>query len=134
MLWHFVEELEHKHAAFGVYQHVVGSYRLRVKALGYTMFHTLRRTRQAYVMLLHGRRALGRAAHPVGAEEAHVPHLRLPHPLGAGGRHAVAPAGAVPATRRGSLDWAYLYDRGDPGLTELDTDHIEALPSVMGRR
>jgi hypothetical protein len=30
-------------------------------------------------------------------------------------------------------DWAYLYDRGAPGLTELDTDHIEALPSVMGR-
>ena len=66
VLWHFVEELEHKHAAFGVYQHVVGSYRLRVKALGYTMFHTLRRTRQAYVMLLIEATGAGARCAPAG--------------------------------------------------------------------
>lgn len=52
VLWHFVEELEHKHAAFDVYQAVVGRFGLRVRGLVFAMHHTLSRTRQAYVMLL----------------------------------------------------------------------------------
>jgi uncharacterized protein len=52
VLWHFVEELEHKHAAFDVYQAVVGRWGLRVRGLGFAMRHTLSRTRRAYVMLL----------------------------------------------------------------------------------
>lgn len=133
VLWHFVEELEHKHAAFGVYQHVVGSYRLRVKALGYTMFHTLRRTRQAYVMLLQVDGRWGRLR---TRWELKKLMLRIFGYLTPWILEAAMPWHRPERFRDPSwvTDWAYLYDRGAPGLTELDTDNIEALPSVMGHR
>lgn len=39
VLWHFVEEFEHKHAMFDVYQDVVGDYRFRLKAARRTRAH-----------------------------------------------------------------------------------------------
>lgn len=39
VLWHFVEEFEHKHAMFDVYQDVVGDHRFRLKAARRTRAH-----------------------------------------------------------------------------------------------
>lgn len=39
VLWHFVEEFEHKHAMFDIYQDVVGDYRYRVKVAKRTRAH-----------------------------------------------------------------------------------------------
>jgi predicted metal-dependent hydrolase len=39
VLWHFVEEFEHKHAMFDVYQDVVGKYRYRVQVARRTRAH-----------------------------------------------------------------------------------------------
>ena len=39
VLWHFVEEFEHKHAMFDVYQDVVGDYRFRLKTARRTRAH-----------------------------------------------------------------------------------------------
>jgi predicted metal-dependent hydrolase len=39
VLWHFVEEFEHKHAMFDVYQDVVGDYRYRLKVARRTRRH-----------------------------------------------------------------------------------------------
>lgn len=40
VLWHFVEEFEHRHAMFDVYQDVVGDYRYRVKVAKRTRAHS----------------------------------------------------------------------------------------------
>lgn len=52
VLWHFVEEIEHKNVAFDVFDHVCGSYRWRVFGLLYATFHIMRRTRSGYQALL----------------------------------------------------------------------------------
>lgn len=52
VLWHFVEEIEHKNVALGVFEHVCGSYLRRVIGLAYATFHIMYRTRSGYQMLL----------------------------------------------------------------------------------
>jgi len=52
VLWHFVEEIEHKNVAFDVFMHVSGSYMWRVIGLFYATFHITRRTRSGYRLLL----------------------------------------------------------------------------------
>jgi predicted metal-dependent hydrolase len=130
VLWHFVEELEHKHAAFDVYQHVVGSYRLRVKGLVFTMFHTLRRTRQAYKMLLieDGRWAGLRTRWELKKLMVRIFGYLTPWIL-----EAATPWHRPQRFRDPDwvTDWIRLYDEGHGGLTELDTARIDEMPSTL---
>ncbi|MEM7137846.1 MAG: metal-dependent hydrolase [Myxococcota bacterium] len=52
ILWHFVEELEHKNAALDVYQYLVDKYFLRVYMIWYATFHVIKYTRRAYIVML----------------------------------------------------------------------------------
>jgi predicted metal-dependent hydrolase len=52
VLWHFVEEIEHKNSAFDVYQHVVGDYPTRIFGLLYASFHVMALSRRAYRSML----------------------------------------------------------------------------------
>ncbi len=52
ILWHFVEEIEHKRTAFDVYQAVVGNYPLRVFGVFLASFHVMARSRDAYRAML----------------------------------------------------------------------------------
>ena len=52
VLWHFVEEIEHKNVAFDVFEHVVGGYFWRIYGLLYATGHIFWRTRSAYQTLL----------------------------------------------------------------------------------
>jgi uncharacterized protein len=130
VLWHFVEELEHKHAAFDVYQHVVGRYGLRVRGLAFAMWHTLSRTRRAYVMLLRRDGLWGSWRTRVRLKllmlrifgyltpwilEAMLPWHR-PQRFG------------DPAWAR---EWVALYDRGEERLVRLDTSRIHLTPGEM---
>ena len=130
LLWHFVEELEHKHAAFDVYQHVVGSYRKRIHGLLFAMHHTLSRTRQAYVMLLERDGLWGkwRTRLQLKLVLARILVDTLPWIL-----ESLLPwhrpsRFADPDWAR---DWVRLYDSGDTSLVHLDTHRIELTPSAM---
>ena len=52
ILWHFVEEIEHKCATYDVFKALDGRYRWRIYGLLYAMIHIMARTRQGYRALL----------------------------------------------------------------------------------
>ncbi len=130
VLWHFVEELEHKHAAFDVYQHVVGRYGLRIRGLIFAMYHTLSRTRRAYVMLLKRDGLWGRWRTRLALKLvlAKVFVDTLPWIL----------ESMLPWHRPSRFDdpawakdWVSLYDAGSDSLIQLDTTRIQLEPSAM---
>ena len=130
VLWHFVEELEHKHAAFDVYQHVVGSYWTRIHGLLFAMHHTLSRTRRAYVMLLKkdGLWGTWRTRLRLKLELAKILADTLPWIL-----ESLLPWHDPSrfADPEWAHDWVRLYDTGDDRLVHLDTRHIHLAPSAM---
>jgi len=52
VLWHFVEEIEHKNVAYDVLHHLYPGYWLRISGLIYATTHIFWRTRQGYHRLL----------------------------------------------------------------------------------
>jgi predicted metal-dependent hydrolase len=52
ILWHMVEETEHKNVAFDLYQHLYGSYLPRAFGLAYASWHVMKFTRRAYIRML----------------------------------------------------------------------------------
>ena len=132
ILWHFVEEIEHKRAAFDVYQAVVGSYPQRIAGLFYAMWHTLRRTRQAYVALLQQDRLWGRARTRLALKAL---LLRIAAACGPRILESVLPwhdPGRVPDPPW-VREWVALYEQGAAGLTRLDTSRMRLGPAALVR-
>lgn len=130
VLWHFVEELEHKHAAFGVYQAISGDWWLRVRGLAYAMWHTLSRTREAYRMLLRRDGLWGTWRTRI---ELKLVMLRLFGYVTPWILEALSPwhDPARFADPEWARDWMRLYDAGEPRLLRLDTARIGELPRAI---
>ena len=130
VLWHFVEELEHKHAAFEVYQHVVGRWGMRVYGLGFAMVHTLGRTRRAYVMLLRHDGLWGRWRTRLRVKLllARIFGYMLPWIVEALSPWHQPRRFRDPAWAR---EWIRLYDDGAPDLIHLDTRQMHRSPAAM---
>ncbi len=52
ILWHMVEETEHKNVAFDAYQHIAGRYFLRVWGTLYATWHIAKFSRKTYIKML----------------------------------------------------------------------------------
>lgn len=133
VLWHFVEELEHKHAAFDIYQHVVGRYWLRIYGLVFAMYHTLSRTRRAYRMLLQADERWGRLRTRIALKRElwRIFKDTLPWILESFSPRHDPSRFADPEWAR---DWVRHYDAGSESLIRLDTSDIGSLPSTMAAR
>ena len=53
ILWHFVEEIEHKSATYDIFKALDGRYAWRIWGLIFATVHIMARTRQGYAALLH---------------------------------------------------------------------------------
>ncbi len=123
VLWHFVEEIEHKNVAYGVYEHLYGGYFYRVFGLFYATLHIFAYAGRAYRALLREDslwpnlktkwamwRQLAKIFWWLGPKLA-KPLLPGYHP-------------AKIADPQWAKDWVALHDKGEPRLNRLDTEHI----------
>ncbi|MCE9650921.1 MAG: metal-dependent hydrolase [Parvibaculum sp.] len=123
VLWHFVEEVEHKNVTFDVFKHIHDSYVWRIAGLFYATFHIMRRTRSGYQALLkkdglwHDMRSRLALAHALFRIFASLTpkFLRILRP-------SYHPSEvADPAWM---LAWAKLYEASDAGAARLDTARL----------
>ena len=52
ILWHMVEETEHKNVAYDLYQELYGDYFMRLRGLFYAIWHIASLTRKGYILML----------------------------------------------------------------------------------
>ncbi|TDI57895.1 MAG: metal-dependent hydrolase [Alphaproteobacteria bacterium] len=120
ILWHLVEETEHKTAAFDVYRDVCGGYFQRVYGLLYASFHMVYWSRQGYIAMLkkdglwnniRSRTRLWRRS--ARALMAFGKHIALGMMPGHDPRHVKDPTWVS--------DWMERYDAGGDGVPLLNT-------------
>ncbi len=128
VLWHFVEEIEHKNVAFDVFAHLHGSYFWRMVGLVYATAHIFWRTGQSYRALLkedglwRNMQARVRLAKILGRIIKNIAprwfHIWRPsyHP-------------SQVNDPQWARDWAKLFDADPQGAASLDTSRLgENLP------
>ena len=131
VLWHFVEEIEHKTVTYDVLEALGGNYLWRVWGLLFATVHVMARTRQGYKALLVEDGLWYRPSSRLAVYAVLLRIFRrlLPRLLrvmrpGYDPREVPDPEWA---TR-----WRQLHDGGEAGLGQLDTRQIDALsPEVM---
>ncbi len=125
VLWHFVEEIEHKNVAYDVFEHLAGNYFRRIYGLLYATAHIMWRTRGGYQALLkedglwrdrRSRVALGLLLLRIFAQLT-PKMLRIMVPF-YNPRQVKDPAWA--------LSWARLFKIDNAGAGRLDTSLLDA--------
>lgn len=128
VLWHFVEEIEHKNVAFDVFDHLYGSYAWRLLGLAYATGHIFWRTGQGYRAFLkedglwRDLKSRWRLAKLLGRIFAKLTPKLL---------RILAP-GYHPSQIKDpawGVAWAALYDEAPERVAALDTNRLaEPLP------
>jgi len=123
VLWHFVEEIEHKNVAFDVFHHLHGGYFWRMVGLFYATGHIFRRTRQGYSALLKEDGLWGNFASRwrLAKQLARIFKNLIPKML------RICLPGYHPSKikdPRWAESWTALYDRDREAAANLDTTRL----------
>jgi hypothetical protein len=124
VLWHFVEEIEHKNVAFDVFDHLHHSYFWRMVGLVYATGHIFWRTGQGYRMLLKedGLWRNFRSRYRLARILLRIFSNLIPRWL------KICRPGYHPDQIKDpqwGLDWAELYRRDPLQASQLDTGRFE---------
>lgn len=126
ILWHFVEEIEHKNVAFDAYQAIFGNYFYRVFATVFSTLHVIKFSRKAYVAMLKKDGLWGSLASRWRLQRMLFRFLitMLPTTVSA----------CLPwhhpsniKDPQWSVDWISSYN--DSEFSTLDTDNLETFPT-----
>ena len=129
VLWHFVEEIEHKNVAFDVFEHVAGGYFRRVHGFLFATAHIFMLTRAGYRALLQedglwsdlrSRLALARLLARIFTHL--TPRLLRILVPGYSPRQVADPPWA--------LAWARLFASAPQAATRLDTTRLSAVDPI----
>ncbi|CAA0119129.1 Uncharacterised protein [Halioglobus japonicus] len=129
ILWHFVEEIEHKNVAFDAYQAVFGSYFYRVYGTLYSALHVMKFSRKAYKAMLkkdglwHNVRSRWNLLKLIARF-----FINMVPPTAAACLPGHHPSDI--ADPQWCLDWLDAHHRGDLPLAALDTNNLTMGVSV----
>lgn len=133
ILWHFVEEIEHKNAAIDVYNAVCGDYLYRLFGLLYASFHVMALSRRVYRTMLRrdGRWGQLRSRLRLWKEVLRFLGRVLPHIVRCCSPRHDPRTIADPAW---VTEWIAAYRDGAPGVPILDTQNLRGpfTPSAVG--
>ena len=123
VLWHFIEEIEHKNAALDVYNAVYGDYFYRLFGLLYASFHVMALSRRAYRTMLRrdGTWRQLRSRLRLWKEVLRFLGLVLPHMLRCCSPRHDPRTIADPTW---VTEWIDAYRDGAPGVPILDTQNL----------
>ena len=123
ILWHFVEEIEHKSVAFDAYQAAYGNYFYRVFGTLYSTLHVMKFSRKAYKAMLKKDGLWGnpRSRWTLLKMITRFFINMVPATVGAclPGHHPTDIADP-----QWCLDWMEAYQQSDSPLAALDTDNL----------
>ena len=125
VLWHFVEEIEHKNVTFDAWQAVYGDYFYRVYGTFFAALHVMKFSRRAYQIMLKKDGLWGSLRSRWKLMKIIVRFFAnmLPATL------AVCLPGHHPSEVRDPqwcLDWIKAYERDDSRVAALDTGNLSA--------
>lgn len=124
VLWHFVEEIEHKNVAFDVFHHLHGGYFWRMVGLVYATGHIFSRTRGGYRALLKEDGLWGNLASRwrLAKQLTRIFRNLIPKML------RICRPGYHPSKipdPQWAESWTKLYDRSREAVAQLDTGRLD---------
>ena len=130
ILWHFVEEIEHKCTAFDTYQAIYGSYWHRLYGTFFATLHVMKFSRSGYIIMMKKDGAWGKLRHRLHIIKYNLLFITgvLPMLL-----HSALPNHHPTDIDdpQWSKDWIDLYKKNNAILAHLDTGNLTT-PSGTG--
>jgi predicted metal-dependent hydrolase len=125
ILWHFVEEIEHKNVAFDAYQAVYGNYWYRIYGTFFATMHVVKFSRKAYQLMLKKDGLWGNLRsrwNLLKMTTRFFGAMALPTLLACLPGHHPSEVNDP----KWCMDWIKTHEEDDSQLAELDTNNLNA--------
>lgn len=123
ILWHFVEEIEHKCAAFDAYQAVYGNYWYRLYGTLFAALHVMKFSRRGYIIMMKKDGSWGKVRNRLNLIKYNLRFLAGVTP---GLLHAMLPRHHPTDIDdpQWSKEWVDIHNKRNAELAHLDTNKL----------